>query len=366
MQRDMLRTANELMARGHQVDIFALSWQGDAPKGIGVHVLPQKGWLNFQRYKRFIKETFSYIEANQFDYIFGYNRMANLDAHFAADPCFIERAHKQRSFLYRLMPRTKWFASCEKAIFSKESPTQILAVSMVEKPKFQHWYGTQDERFHYIPPFLSPERFELEDKSKMRAHMRQAFGFAEDDFVYMLTGSGFSMKGLDRAISALTALPADLLETTKLVAVGQDNPKQFEAMAAKLGLENHVVISKGRPDIPRLMQGADVCVHPAYRENTGLVILEGMACGAPMLVTESCGYAEHVSDAKAGLVCPLPYDQNKFNAQFLEMRTEISNEKPAWSENGLAYVKEIMQANDGSAEAKILIALAEAKQKAEQ
>lgn len=48
------------------------------------------------------------------------------------------------------------------------------------------------------------------------------------------------------------------------------------------------------------------------------------------------------------------------------MRTAIANEKPAWSENGLAYVKEIMQANDGSAEAKILITLAEAKQKAAQ
>ena len=72
MQRDMLRTANKLIERGHQVEIFTLSWQGDAPNNIGMHVLPQKGWLNFTRYKRFIKATFKVIQQGKFDYIFGY------------------------------------------------------------------------------------------------------------------------------------------------------------------------------------------------------------------------------------------------------------------------------------------------------
>jgi UDP-glucose:(heptosyl)LPS alpha-1,3-glucosyltransferase len=132
-------------------------------------------------------------------------------------------------------------------------------------------------------------------------------------------------------------------------------------MAKKLGLENNIVISKGRPDIPQLMQGADVCVHPAYRENTGLVILEGMACGAPMLVTASCGYAHHVADANAGIVSEMPFDQAQFNAQFLSMRQ--SDQKQTWSVNGLNYVKTIMKANDGSAEAEILIVLATEKLK---
>ncbi len=355
----MLRTANELVKRGHQVEIFTMLWDGDFPQGIQVHVLPQKGLFNYYRYQKFIDVVFAQVNEQHIDYVFGYNRMAGLDAHFAADPCFIERAHKQRSFLYRLLPRTKWFAACEKAIFSHESKTEILAVSLTEKQNFQKWYGTQDERFHYIPPFLSPERFVLQDKQAMRAHLRQVFGFAENDFVYLLTGSGFAMKGLDRAILAIAALPENLRVNTRLVAVGQDNPKNFSQMAKKLGLEKNVVISKGRPDIPQLMQGADVCIHPAYRENTGLVILEAMACGAPILVTESCGYAHHVADAKAGIVSEMPFNQERFNEQFLAMMQ--SGQKAQWSANGLKYVKAIMQANDGSAEANILIDLAQKK-----
>ncbi len=359
MQRDMLRTANELLKRGHQVEIFTMSWDGDFAPGIKVHVLPQTGLFNYFRYEKFINAVFAQINSQHFDYVFGYNRMAGLDAHFAADPCFIERAHKQRSFLYRLLPRSKWFAACEKAIFSHDSKTEILAVSLTEKENFQKWYGTQSERFHYIPPFLSPERFVLQDKQVMRAHLRKAFGFAENDFVFLLTGSGFAMKGLDRAILAVAALPENLRANVRLVAVGQDNPKTFSKMAKKLGLENNVVISKGRPDIPQLMQGADVCIHPAYRENTGLVILEAMACGAPILVTASCGYAHHVADANAGIVSDLPFDQERFNAQFLTMMQ--SEQKAQWSANGLKYVQAIMQANDGSAEANILIDLAQRK-----
>jgi len=359
MQRDMLRTAKELIKRGHEVEIFTMSWDGDAETAMKVHVLPQTGLFNYRRYQQFIDAVFSEITAQRFDYVFGYNRMAGLDAHFAADPCFIERAYQQRHFLYRLLPRSRWFAACEKAIFAHDSQTEILAVSLTEKSHFQKWYGTQDDRFHYIPPFLSPERFQLQDKQTMRSHLRQAFNFSEDDFVYLLTGSGFAMKGLDRAILALAALPEDLRMNTRLVAVGQDNPKAFNKMAKNLGLENNVVISKGRPDIPQLMQGADVCVHPAYRENTGLVILEAMACGAPVLVTASCGYAHHVADANAGIVHQMPFDQNKFNAEFLAMRK--ADTKAQWSQNGLQYVKGIMQANDGSAEAKILIELASRK-----
>lgn len=359
MQRDMLRSANELVKRGHNVEVFTMSWQGEQPESVKIHVLPQPGLFNYQRYQKFIDATFAKIKQDNFDYIFGYNRMAGLDAHFAADPCFVERAHKQRSFFYRLLPRFKWFAACEKAIFSSDSKTEILAVSLTEKPHFQHWYGTQDARFHYIPPCLLPERFKLEDKAAMRAHLRNAFGFGAEDFVYLLTGSGFHMKGLDRAIYALAALPDALRANTRLVAVGQDNPRDFEKLAQKLSVSAHVFISKGRPDIPQLMQGADVCTHPARRENTGLVILEGMASGAPMLVTASCGYAHYVAEASAGIVSEMPFDQEKFNAQFLEMRE--SPRRDEWSTNGLQLARRLMQENDGSAEAEILIALAQKK-----
>lgn len=364
MQRDMLRTAENLVGLGHQVSIYTMQWNAEMPANVDVHVLPQTGLLNYVRYQKFIKIAFENIEKYQYDYIIGYNRMSGLDAHFAADPCFIERAHRQRSFLYRLLPRYRWFVDCEKAIFSRDSKTEVLAVSLTEKANFKKWYGIQDTRYHYIPPFLSAERFAkgklvVESKEAFRAYVTKAFDFNQDDFVFLLTGSGFIVKGLDRAILALAALPEALKLKTKLVAVGQDNPKLFAKMASKLGVKSHVVISKGRSDIPQLMQGADVAIHPAYLENTGLVILEAMACGLPILLTQSCGYAQHVTLANAGVVHTMPFNQMRFNTEFLAMRTSMCLNE--YAKNGLDYAQKIMQNNDGSAEAKILISLAQKK-----
>ncbi len=365
MQRDMLRIAREVTSRGHQVEIFTISWNGDLPESeIKVHVIPAAGIFNYTKYRRFIAQAHQHIaqdaeSGSPFDLVVGFNRMAGLDVYFAADPCFIERAHAQRSWLYRLTPRYRWFAQCEEAIFQPQAATHILLLSDIEKGYFQKWYQTQDARFHFIPPFLSAERFVAKDKAAMRQHLRQTFGFGDDDFVYLLVGSGFSMKGLDRAIHAMASLPQDKLSTTRLVAVGQDNPKPFMQMARKLGVERQVTISKGRPDIPDLMQGADVYVHPAYRENTGLVILEALASGLPTLVTATCGYAFHVAEAQAGLVASSPFDQNEFNRLFLQMMQ--SAEREQWSRNGLAHARQVMAANDGSAEARVLIEVAEKK-----
>ena len=365
MQRDMLRIARELIKQGHRVEVFAISWEGEQNEpGLTVTILPASGWFNFKRYQNFLVSTKAYIDKlngtdQAFDYILGFNRATWLDAYFGADPCFVERAHVQRSFLYRLTPRFRWFAQCEKAIFHKASRTHVLLLSKKEKLDFQKWYQTPDHRFHYIPPFLSRERFELGEKSEMRTYLREAFGFKQNDFVFLLVGSGFFMKGLDRAIRAIAALPEAQKIRVKLVAVGQDKPEPMLKIAKKLGVLENVVISKGRPDIPKLMQGADVYIHPAYRENTGLVLLEALACGLPALVTETCGYAHHIRDANAGLIVTSPYQQEKLN-QLLECML-LSEDLEKFAKNGIRYVQKIMSDNDGSAEANVLIDLSQKK-----
>ena len=360
-QRDMLRTAGNLVDFDHRVDIYTLSWEGEAPPaGITVHVIPVRAWFNYRKYQKFIEIVHARLRDDPaVDYVFGYNRMPGLDAHFSADPCFVERSRLRHNPLYRLTPRYRWFAAAEKAVYAADSACEILMVSMTEMPVFRRWYGTQSERFHYIPPYLSEERFALQDRTAMRAYLREAFQLAPETRVVLLVGSGFAMKGLDRAIRAVAVLPPAERKDLRLIAIGQDNPKPFEQLAQRLEVAENLIISRGRPDIPQLMQGADFQVHPAYRENTGLVILEGLACGLPLLVTESCGYAHHVQDADAGLVAPLPFDQAKFNSLFREMLTSDRSEQ--WRRNGLAHARQVMQDNDGRAEARILIGLAERK-----
>lgn len=352
-QRDMMRIAQACVSRGHEVHIFTQSWNGPTPvNGITPHLLSGRGWLNHNRYRDFIRQAHADIYAINADYVVGFNRAPGLDAYFASDPCFIERAQAHRNPFYRFSGRYRFFADCERAVFSPGSDCEILLLSPKEKDFFQHWYATPDVRFHLIPPPMPADRFVVLDAGEARSSVRREFGFAPDDRLLLLVGSGFRTKGLDRAILGLAALPPELKNKTRLLAVGQDNPKTFIKLADKMGLAGRVRICAGRDDIPRLMHAADLLVHPARSELAGHVLIEAMAAGLPVLVSDVCGYAFHIAQADAGELVPSPFEQKLFNQQLKHMLT--SPEPNGWQVNGKNYACSLMAANDGSAEAVML------------
>jgi len=360
----MLRIARELVRSGNTVDIYTMSWQGEMPEaGINVHLIKAGGLLNHKRYENFIRQALAEIKNMHFDLVVGFNRMPGLDAYFAADPCYEERARNERSFFYRLLSRYKSFAACERAVFDASGKCEIMTLTPDAKAVFQRWYGTPDSRFHLLPPYLSAERMALKYRAEMRARVRQEFGLDAQDNILLMVGSGFERKGLDRAILGLAALPPALRSKTYLLVVGEGNEKKFNRMAKDLGIAENFHIAQGRSDVPELMQGADILVHPALHEMAGNVILEAMASGLPVLPNAVCGFAFHVKQAKAGRLVPAPFQQHEFNRLLREMLT--SGKLEMWRENGIRYAQELMKANDGGAEAAILSALAERKKSKE-
>lgn len=360
----MLRIARELVRSGHTVDIYTMSWEGDLPEaGITAHLIKADGLLNHKRYESFIRQVLAEIKNSRFDLIVGFNRMPGLDTYFAADPCYEERARNERGFFYRWLGRYRSFAACERAVFQPHGKCEIMTLTPDAKTVFRQWYGTSDSRFHLLPPYLSAERMALKDRTEMRTRVRLEFGLTAQDNILLMVGSGFERKGLDRAILGLAALPADIRSKTHLLVVGEGNEKYFNRMAKDLGVAASLHIAQGRADVPELMQGADILVHPALHEMAGHVILEAMASGLPVLPNAVCGFAFHVKQAKAGRLVPAPFQQHEFNRLLLAMLT--SGELEMYRENGIRYAQELMKANDGGAEAAILIGLAKREPKKE-
>lgn len=349
----MLRIAVALASTGHQVDIYTMSWEGEVPhKNITPHVIKIKGLFNHRRYASFIQKSRFEIQRKKYDLVVGFNRMTDLDVYFVADPCYLERTQK-RSFLYKLSGRYRWFSQTEREVFSDKARCEILLLAEKEKADFQRWYNTPDHRFHLLPPYLSPHRMALLNKIEMRSKIRNEFGWAEQDQVLLTVGSGFRVKGLDRSLLALSELPQELRSTTKLLVVGQDNAKIFLRQVADLGLQKNVCIVGGRNDIPQLMQGSDLLIHPARAELAGHVLLEAMASGLPVLVTDVCGYASHIANAKSGIVLSSPFEQVALNRVLQDMLE--SDQRSLWQSNGVQYASEIFSNNDGFAEARLLI-----------
>jgi UDP-glucose:(heptosyl)LPS alpha-1,3-glucosyltransferase len=365
VQRDMLRIAHDCVAAGHEVTIYTGEWRGDMPDArIQVEILPSSGWLNHQRHQSLIDAMQQSLQKNPTDLVVGFNRMAGLDVYYAADPCYIERAHEERSWLYRHFPfvrgRYRFFAAAEKAVMDAAAYCQILLLTEKEKYSFQQWYETPNSRFHLLPPSIPLEKFANKNRQQCREYVREQFGLPQDANVVLTVGSAFVRKGVDRAIDAIAALPEDLKIKTWLIAIGEyESNSNMQVYCEKRGIAHRCIQAGGRADVADLMVGADVFAHPARSELAGIVLIEAMTAGLPVLVTEVCGYAPRIAEANAGIVLPSPYSQADMNHGLMMMLEQAK--QVSWRASGQAYVKHIKDTSSPTAEADYIISYAQQK-----
>ncbi len=335
LQRDMLRIAEACRDRGHRVQIQTMEWRGERPPGIDIQVLPGQGLTNHARYARFHRQLPALWMEQGIQRVVGFNKMPGLDWYYAADPCLRDRLLRERDPLTRRLPRYRHFLEWEAAVFGRHSRTRVLLISPRQEAIYRRHYQTDPERLVMLPPGIQHDRRAGPDAAELRAGLRAEFGIGDDEFLVLCIGSGFRTKGLDRSLRALAALPEGLRRRTRLIAIGSDNAEPFRRLARRLGVAERFQVLSGRDDIPRFLQGGDLLLHPAYHENSGMVLLEAIVAGLPVLTTEVCGYAFYVEQAEAGKVVPEPFEQRVLDQALAEMLE--SPERARWRENGIRF-----------------------------
>ena len=314
LQRDFHRFAQELQQRGHQCRVYYISWQGEPLAGVDLRRVPARAISSHRRGERFLQWVQSDLAKDPVDGVIGFNKMPGLDVYYAADPCYLDKALRSRGWFYRRGARYRHIAAWERAVFEPASDTRILLISESEQAKFEQHYHTQPERMHLLPPGVSPDRRAPPDAPERRRALRQSLGLEAQELALLLVGSGFITKGLDRAIHTVANMrEAQPSVKVRLLVVGQDNERQFKRLSKRLGVADRVSFLGGRDDVADLMLAADLLVHPARAEAAGVVLLEAVVAGLPIVVTDVCGYAHHVKAARAGIVLPAPFSQEQLD-----------------------------------------------------
>lgn len=334
LQRDFLRIAKECLDRGHQVDVFTMSWEGEREPGLTIHIVPARGFSNHARAKNFVTDIAQRFLS--YDAVMGFNKMPGLDIYYAADTCYQAKARIQRGAWYRLTRRYHHLVSFESAVF-RSSSTEILLLSRQQQDDFMRYYQTSPAKFHLLPPGIAKDRVAPQNAREIRQRVRKEWAIEENELLLLMVGSGFKTKGLDRVLRATAALPSDLQARCKVYIIGKDNPRSFQKQASKLGIQEKIHFLGGRLDVPNFFLAADLLLHPAYNENTGTVLLEAMASGLPVLVTDVCGYASYIRDANAGQVLSSPFNQFEFNQTVANML--LSPQREDWQKNAICYAK---------------------------
>jgi len=337
LERDFLKIAAVCLKRGHSVTVFVMEWSGEVPEGLTVKLLKANHWRNHSRTRSFINKLDNELHDNKFDLVVGFNKMPGLDVYYAADVCYVDRMQGFSKVLSRLGGRYRYYALCEKSVFSEESKTISLMISKDQMKRFQKHYKTPDERMILLPPGISKDRMVTAKASDIRREFRRRYNISEDEKLLLMIGSGFKTKGLDRALKAIVLLPNELKRKVRLFVVGEDRIEVFAKMAKKLGIKKHVKFLGGRNDVPEFLLGADLLLQPSYHENTGTAIIEAIVSGLPVLASDVCGYSAHIEQANAGRLIPSPFCVKQFAVLIEEMLT--SPERDAWKANALQYAK---------------------------
>ncbi len=128
---------------------------------------------------------------------------------------------------------------------------------------------------------------------------RIQLNISTDNKVVVMVAGFRKQKDQDTLIRAFSYLPADYI----LCLVGDGEQRSdCQQLAGKLGLENRVVFTGIRTDVPAILKMADVVVMSSHWEGLSLSSIEGMAAGKPFVASDVDGLREITKDA--GILFP--------------------------------------------------------------
>jgi len=157
-------------------------------------------------------------------------------------------------------------------------------------------------------PFVVPLGIDLDEFSALppRGTFRRAYPTLQGSQIVLFMGRFAEKKGLDLLIPAFAAVAAGN-DRAYLILAGPDDEgygSKVDQMIRRFGLEGRVIrpgMVTGQQRLA-LLTDADVWVLPSYSENFGHAVVEAMASGLPVVITDRVNIHEAVSAADAGLV----------------------------------------------------------------
>ena len=184
---------------------------------------------------------------------------------------------------------------------------RIVAANVVERAELLRDYGAHASRIATIPCGVDTDLFTPRD----RAEARQRLGL-DDRPVLLWVGRIAPIKGLDTLLDTVARLRAGG-RAMRLLVVGGDadelrsgHETSLRQRIASLGLGDSVRFVGPQPQsvLPLYYAAADVTVLPSYYESFGMVALEAMACGSPVIASRVGGLVTTVRDGVTGFLVP--------------------------------------------------------------
>ena len=153
----------------------------------------------------------------------------------------------------------------------------------------------------------------------------------------LFVGNDFDKKGLSALIQALALTPG-----LHVAVVGQGRHLQrYREQIATLGLADRVHLLGSLSDVTPAYAAADWLVHPTTEDTYAMVVLEAMASGLPVIVSNArfCGIAAELTHSVNALILDDPRDEKQLSERLLSLLEDPSL-RESLSRAGLSFAQE--------------------------
>ena len=187
---------------------------------------------------------------------------------------------------------------------------RLIAGSPDERDQLLRLYQAPPERTHIVPCGFDHEMFRPLDPELARRQLG-----LNGSKIVLFVGRLTRLKGVDILLRAVAAIEERAGLQIVIIGGGREDSEvgMLRRLATDLGIERQLLFVGSVPQstLPLYYSAADVCVVPSYYETFGLVAVEAMACGTPVVAARVGGLRATIVDGKTGYLvpwhCPEPY-----------------------------------------------------------
>lgn len=229
--------------------------------------------------------------------------------------------------LHDLMPRHP-LSSLIRTFARISARTQMIAVSQAVADNFAGALSELKRRTTVILNGIDLAKFK--PALSAGAEIRTELGIQPDDLVIGIVGQLTPRKGQLELIRAFNLALREIPRTTLLIVGAplfnrdEQYVDRLKQTAAELGISEQVLFTGARKDVAAVMQSLDLLIVNSSTEPFGLVALESLACGTPVLAAISGGIPELIEHGKTGWLVPQGDEQALVKAMvYLGRRPEI-------------------------------------------
>lgn len=324
----MLQSANYLAAREHEVHVLSCEFECDAlSPGITKELVSLNRSLPYAHILQFAPHCNRILNKLKCDQLSSFGSISptgGVQWVQSVHRAWLEISQKNRRGVARikqlLNPEHLLLLNSERQHFAARRYRKLIACSDNVRADLMRFYDVPDGDIVVVPNGFNSDEFNVGRCASLRSEMRANLGLSRSDYVFVFVANELQRKGFFPLIEAIARMKDPSL---KLLVAGRVDENTCLGHISSLNLEQSVKFVGSTSDAARFYAAADCFALPTQYEAWGMVIVEALACGLPVITSSCAGAAIAVREGENGYLIDDPFDTDEIAAKLGRVRNEV-------------------------------------------